>query len=373
MRQVVIESPKELFDLNKRIEIDDFSSEPLIIRRVVSDPYVYGINSHTNVGFRWGYFLWMMRGANLLEQLDYYSDHLHFNSDDDLTLRGAYGPRMKHWIGADQIVEANRTNADIDDAHPEDFVKPKAVDQFLRVYEDLKNNIDVSTMVIFDPAIDFEDSNDIPNLITLIFRSKDDKLSMRAIFTEAIINGQFINDYFCLSLIHMCMASWLKLETDELTIFTENPIYSPQAFVQVPQINRELTEKDFPKDTAHNFWKDIIDLSYFERHLRMRLTRETAQREEVSILQLCEWLEDQHLSLVRSEFWYKVGAVLMVYSIIRNCGFGNEDMIEFICNLLENKINGALQVEIAYWISMTYDEDNDVIKLCEDIVNNATL
>jgi len=371
IQNIVIDDPIELFELHERVKLDDSLSKPLLIHKTGDNFYCPVITDYTNVGFRWAYFLWIMRGANIVEQLDYYSEHMHFNTDDDLSLRGAFGPRLRFWVGADQIVEANRTNTDIEDI--EDIVKPKGVDQLYKVYQDLRSGMEISAAVIFDPSIDFEDSNDIPNLISLIFRHEDGLLNIRANFTESMINAHFVNDYFFLSILQHCMASWLESQCGELTVYVENPVYVPQNNVQICKIDRfnkfNLQAVDFSIEEADDFWRDLDHLFFFERHMRLRLLEETSNLEDVSILWLCEQLKKKYISKIKGLYWVRVAHILMIYSLVKNCKL-NDDIIKFCCELLESE-PGCQYYELAHWISMKFEDSNDLTNLCERMLADA--
>lgn len=365
--QYTVLKPTDIFDLGLGISHEPGSS--IIIEKKGPNFYCPIISDFTNIGFRIAYFLWIMRGANLVEQLDYYSDHLHADTDDEITLRGAYGPRLRYWVGADQIVEANKINMDIED--PEDFVKPKGVDQLYSALQDLKSYMTVSPICIFNPAIDFEGSNDIPNLISIIFRYEHGYLlNLHAVFSESIINGHFINDYFVLCLLQNCMAGWLGGQCGNLTVYIESPILMDIEPIQISKMKMFDNPTYLPKDNVDNFWEDMMILWEMERHMRMRITPQTVINEQVSPHFINERLIDRSLVKIKSDFWRNCGYVLLVYSMIKHQGFEDESLVEFICHVLDLMDASPLLYELCHWIILQADE-NKVVKLAEKILHDT--
>lgn len=102
--------------------------------------------------------MWVLAGRNDIEWLSHYLPRAADFSDDGLTWRAGYGPRLRTWI--------NR------DGDP--------VDQLARVVELLKADPRTRRAVIslFDPALDFTESKDIPCNNWLHFLSRDGVLNL---------------------------------------------------------------------------------------------------------------------------------------------------------------------------------------------------
>lgn len=80
---------------------------------------------------------WVMAGRNDLAYLTHYLPRAGDFSDDGLTWRAGYGPRLRNWYGTDQLKEVVR---------------------LLRAEPSSRRAV----MAIFDPAIDYQSSKDIP-------------------------------------------------------------------------------------------------------------------------------------------------------------------------------------------------------------------
>jgi len=369
IQNVEIYSPVHLFDLNNKVELRDDFSDPVLITKKNTNFFCPAISQFTNIGFRYAYFLWIMRGANIVEQLDYYSPHLHHNTDDDLTLRGAYGPRLKYWVGADQIAEANKINSDIEDS--DDFVKPKGIDQLHGVFTDLKSGMGTSVISIFNPSLDFEDSNDVPNLISMVFTYRHEKLNLYATFSESFINGQFVNDYSFLAFLQVCMTGWLKGEVGELSVMVSNPIYQPQNDIEICNLDLYGTGRDVPVTGDMDFWNYIIALSNMERHLRKCVNEQTINNQDVSVSFLTGKLIDVCMKNIDNQFWREVGYILIIYSIIKHGGLVDESLREFITSLLTNGFKeSTLRAELIWWLYITLERKyGEFTREIEDLWN----
>ena len=97
--------------------------------------------------------LWVLGGRNDLGFLSHYLPRAIDFSDDGLTWRAAYGPRLRNWYGIDQFET-------IIDRINEDTYTKRAV------------------MTIFDPQLDFVETKDVPCNNWLHFMSRDNKLNL---------------------------------------------------------------------------------------------------------------------------------------------------------------------------------------------------
>ncbi len=366
-----IKNPIDLLSLHQKVELKEDYSDPLIIEKTNPNFCCPVITDSSDIGFRLAYFLWIMRGANKVEELDFYKDHLHHNTDDEETLRGAYGPRLRYWVGPDQIVEANRINMDIDEK--EDMVKPKGTDQILKMFEDLKGGMGVTTSCVFNPSIDYDDSNDIPALTNISFTLKNGELNLFAHFTEVFINGQFVNDYFFLGMLQLCMAQWLHAEVGTMAVMICNPIYQPQDNVMVNKnhdlINSEQDNINFIDDKT--FWADMMQLCGFERHMRMRIVVPSFFNVDVSIIQLSEGLIKNFIDKIKIKYFRNYAYALLVYAIMQKGTFVDEQLLDFVAEIIEGKMYGSLLYEICWWISMNSSTENKVTKLAEEVLKDG--
>lgn len=297
----------------------------------------------TNIGFRLAYFLWIMRGSNLLDNLNYYSKHVDKMTDNNINLRGAYGPRLRMWVGADQLQESIKANQDVDE---EECTKPQGVNQLEKVYDDLKGGMISSCCQIFDPSIDFDNSNDIPELSTMNFVFQKD-LQMNALFTSATLNGHFINDYFFLSLLHSCMANMLGTKTGRLNVIISN---ANSVLMSVPQMRAPHcsleVEHIMPDNTnPESLLKDIYSLCDFEKHLRNSVTKESIMIPTVNILPLCEKIMSKTVDATATscQFWKDYAYTMFASVLIKE---DKERFKEYIVDQILPKIKGRFKDEI---------------------------
>ncbi len=319
------------------------NGEPLVICNKNLDAFYdcHYKTPHTNVGFRIAYFLWIMRGSNSLDALNYYSKHVDKMSDNNINLRGAYGPRLKYWIGADQLQEAIKINSDIDDE--EDMEKPNGVNQLEMVYNDLIGGVKTSACQVFDPSVDFEDSKDIPDLSSMIF-CWDKELTLNAMFTNTTLNGHFINDYFFLSLLNCCMAAILKTPVGSLNVFTTNANSILDKDVKKGTIKsrpRVIPENNNPE----SLWKDIFALCEFEKHLRNSVTKDSINMLTVDVLPWCETILRKTVDATETscQFWKDCAYTLFAFVLIKEDKKRFED---YILEYILPKVVGRFQDEI---------------------------
>jgi thymidylate synthase len=142
--------------------------------------------------------LWVLAGRNDLTFLSHYLPRARDFSDDGQTWRAAYGPRLRNWYGVDQLYE-NLT--------------------LLR--HELRSRRAV--MSIFDPALDFVHSKDIPCNNWIHWLVRDDRLYMNvAIRSNDLLWGFSGINTFEWSVLHELMASWLHIDVGEITLFASS-------------------------------------------------------------------------------------------------------------------------------------------------------
>ena len=289
---------------------------------------------YTNIGFRLAYFLWNMRGSNQLEELNFYSSHVNDMTDDHLTLRGAYGPRLRYWVGADQLQKCINDNIDVD--NKEDFKKPEGVDQIKKVYEDLKSGILTSCCQIFDPSIDYEDTNYIPSLSNVIFFVKGSELHMMCNYLDFNFSSHTVNDVWFIRLIHICLCNMLN-KTPGMIAFN-TPTFENDNVIGALNKKIDSQYKELlPVNTSpEQMMKDIHNVCYFERHYRNAINYSSVQHADVDIKVLSEDriekflkpLSEANPEGIESPFWTEMGLTLASFILIRCSADGYLDYIE---------------------------------------------
>lgn len=137
--------------------------------------------------------MWVLSGRNDLEFLSKYLPRAKDFSDDGLTWRAGYGPRLRNFHGVDQLME---------------------------VYHILKEDPSSRRAVIsiFDPSADFVESKDIPCNNWLNFQIRDGVLHMMvSVRSNDLIWGFSGINSFEWAVLHEMLADWLNVEVGTQT------------------------------------------------------------------------------------------------------------------------------------------------------------
>lgn len=130
--------------------------------------------------------MWVLAGRNDIDWLSLYLPRAADYSDDGVTWRAAYGPRLRRWCGGtDQL-------ASVRSALLEERSSRRAV------------------AVLFDPAQDYQSSRDVPCANWLHFLVRDDRLDLMVTArSNDLIWGFSGINAFEWSVVHELMASWV--------------------------------------------------------------------------------------------------------------------------------------------------------------------
>jgi hypothetical protein len=307
----------------------------------------------TSAAFRIAYFIWLLRGGNDLATLECYSKHMIPASDDLTHLRGAYGPRLLNWIGVDQFQEAMNKNRDIDQI--EDFTKPQGRNQIHAVYNDMRGGVlDVSTMVVRDPAIDFDDTNDVPDLIAATFTVTLDSVNCTLFYEKICIGSNYINELWFFKHLTELYRSWLLKRDSSITVISpvaNNEIeITIQGSVHNHNLVHEAGGETFRQPFHPNpniFWKDFQLLSDFERHLRQRIREEVFYNPDVVVKQLYEDLERCLIANMQHVYLRDMAYVLLVFMLNK---FDKENRSEIV--KYASKIQSDLRYEVSHELNL---------------------
>jgi thymidylate synthase len=129
-----------------------------------------------------GEFLWYLSGSNQLDQIEYYIPQYKKSSNDQITLRGAYGPRLVSQI--DSIVTLLR--------------KKPATRQ--------------AVIQLFDKADLVDDNKDVPCTCSLQFFQRNRKLHLVSYLrsNDAVIG--LPHDVFCFTLLQELVARKINVD-----------------------------------------------------------------------------------------------------------------------------------------------------------------
>jgi len=143
--------------------------------------------------------MWVIAGRNDLAYLTPYLKRApDFSDDGGDTWRAGYGPRLRDWRGVDQL-------AKVHDMLQRSLMSRRAA------------------VSLFDPVVDYQDSNDIPCNDWLHFLARDGRLDLNVAARSTDIWWGFsgINAFEWSVALEM-MARWLGLRPGVLTFFTSS-------------------------------------------------------------------------------------------------------------------------------------------------------
>lgn len=169
---------KELIARNTRLE------RPL-------ERYLYVPKRHNDIAAQFAESMWVLAGRNDIAWLKKYLPRAPLFSDDGETWRGAYGPRLRRWRGVDQI---------------------DAVRKLLLADRTSRQAV----MTLFDPALDYTQSKDIPCNNWLGWIIRDDRLHMSAALRSNDVWWGFSGaNAFEWSILHEMLAYWLNAQVGQ--------------------------------------------------------------------------------------------------------------------------------------------------------------
>lgn len=193
--------------------------------------------------------MWVIAGRNDLSYLTPYLKRAPQYSDDEgITWRAGYGPRLRNWHGVDQIA---------------------AVKDLLEKSSDTRRAV----ITLFDPALDYQDSADIPCNNWLHFLIRDGQLHLNVVArsTDLWFGFSAINA-FEWSVLHEMLARWLRVGVGTMTFFTsslhlyDDHLDRARAVLSSASCSNALARSDdiYRYDTewqdattAHNHWMEL--------------------------------------------------------------------------------------------------------------------
>jgi thymidylate synthase len=197
---------------------------------------------------------WVLAGRNDVAWLQHYLPRVLDFSDDGITWRAAYGPRLRNWNGVDQL---------------------KAVRE-LFIDERLTRR---AVMSLYDPGHDFVASKDIPCHNWLHWLLRDGRLHLNlGIRSNDVIWGFSGINAFEWSILHEMMAYWIGALPGEATFFASSFHLYDRHYERARQIVSSfdgicLYDFDIESPPFHTPWDD------FDEALRQWFAMEAQIRE----------------------------------------------------------------------------------------------
>lgn len=207
---------------------------------------------HNNVFASIAETLWVLSGRDDLDYLSAYLPRALDFSDDGKTWRGAYGPRMRSWLGVDQVA---------------------AVVELLREHPTSRRAV----ISLFDPARDFEPSTDIPCNNWLQFVLRDGRLDMHVVARSMDIMWGFsgINS-FEWSVLHDLIASSLGAEVGNQVYFVGSLHLYDRHLGRAETISATPSQNAY--SNAQTMSRVTASLDEFDEQLRQTLRWERSLR-----------------------------------------------------------------------------------------------
>ena len=205
--------------------------------------------------------IWVFAGRNDIAFLEGYLRRVGDFSDDGLTWRGAYGPRLRNWYGTDQL-------GNVVDLLNKDPESRRAV------------------VALFDPGRDMVESKDIPCNNWLHFLRREGRLHLNVVARSTDIwwGLSGINLFEWALLLEM-VAHWVGDESGELSFFTSSlHLYEQHYMRAVSILGSDSQLWTYQSDSAHRpFATAFVD---FDRVLGEWMMLEQQLREGASLWQL---------------------------------------------------------------------------------------
>jgi hypothetical protein len=326
------------------------TSKPLVITTGLNAP----CNKKTMLSNEYTRILFLasaIAGANKLNYFKKIDSEWENLSDDGTTLKGLPGPRMRYWVGADALQEAINANAEIDIDDPEQaglINKPTGEDQLFNVYNDLTEyGLNQSTIILFDPAMDFAVGNYLPSMTQIVFNSRctgnDMVLDVTAIFSNIDEIGIYINELSLARDLGIIMAMMTGMEFGELNTIIQSSTINIDVEIDDTPLSKYYEDLNttiaLGKCNDVEDLKDVLisDMSKFLQvatHFPLMINEKSLATPEVSIVELLDMLEDKYILAMETDFFKK-----LCYRILSEVGNLSDKYSEYSERYLKEIFN----------------------------------
>lgn len=327
-------------------------------------------HEETSVGFRIAQLLSLFGGANEVENLAYYSPHVLDRKDESSEyFRGAYGPRMMFWVGADQLAAANRKNVDVDDETQ--FSRPEGVCQIKQNYLDLTfHGFPTTSFIVRNPSVDFDESNDIPDLLCGTFNNYGGKLGLTLFFE---ITEDITNIVWTFSKLVAVMAPWMELEPGNLQLVTTCDVMDVETIDIINESRREVEKIVEISIEPQDFWADIEELRYLEMNMRQLFNEKSMEAVDVSYEKCIAMVNNMingneyKPSKFFTDYVKDLARALMIWIMINKCdGYGESHIMRWLQIMTTN-----IRYEVAYMLKEKSTVGLDVLEVVNEILENG--
>lgn len=274
-----------------------------------------------NYTFQLAEAFWMIRGSNSLEEIAHYNKIWNYFADEDAPeiLNGAYGERLRAWIGED-----------------------KDIDQFREVFDKLKKDpySRQAVMIIFDPERDNEIhsngnySKDIPCTNYFNFQIRDGKLNMYTVMRSNDLHKGTLYDIPNFIIFQHILAGWLDVEVGKYTHTAASfHVYESDVenFIDIyntkdEEVYKENVDYGDPRLSLSDFNVVMATLEDIELFTRTN-TRESILENEQDLINF--------IISIENKWWRSVAAQIAGYNL-RKAG-GTKEEFERITKFVTNE------------------------------------
>ena len=247
-----------------------------------------------NFATTFAYTMFYLEGQNELKDIMAFDPGADKQSDDSVTIRASYGPRLRYWVGPDDIVAAQKKNKGLEEIdgvttmeEMAQFSKPNGTDQIGEAIKFLKKGR-TATIQFYDPSVDTQMvkyfdpikkvykekfSNSFPTLQSLWLISDGSSLSyvVNALhhIRESYDKEESV-DYFFFYTLYALIASWLGLE------------------LSLPFDKYDLDESYWKFPDAKKSWFILKSVFDFKKHLINSTYRRYLDNPDISIEMLVD-------------------------------------------------------------------------------------
>ena len=254
---------------------------------VIEDPrrnLIFSPARRLNYGFALAEFLWVYSGSDSVEEIAAYNSNWRKFSDDGVTLNGAYGRRIRGYVGR----------------------SGEAVDQLRAVVDLLRadSSSRQATVTLFDPSLDYRETKDKPCTNLLRYKVRDGKLHALTFMRSNDVLLGYPYDAFNFTALQAVLAQALGVGLGTYTHVVDSFHLYKRDLVRAREITAEPTKADAYEGTP---WPDNggseADLEGASR-LAFKFQYEVDNSDEALTL----------VNKVNSEYWRSAAAFLALYN-----------------------------------------------------------
>lgn len=275
--------------------------------------YIYMVynDEYTSCPLRVMNYLHIVSGENLVAPLKYYSDNI-ICEEGQKRMPNAIGPRIKNWIGANELARAQREDVERqeeDNPYPSDMQKytgvvehgkPTGIDQMYEVFFDIVNENKESTIIVRDPEIDLDQATMlVPDLISVTFSRNNENLIIFANFGSCE-DTSILNDiWFVMQMKHMYQI-WLGKHNGIKKVNLVIKVNNSDKKIEIPCF-MDPNHKNYDCE-GNDYWSQIRTLNQLSVHVQSFFGSDSVGNVNIDIKKLSDIIHRNFLCDKKSTF-----------------------------------------------------------------------